>query len=326
MSILNSFRGTRVSRALAVFLASATPLAASAADLSNGIPISTDCDVTMRPDSSVATVTTYQYATLYGVDLDVDLYLPTAATKPPPVVMSIHGGGFTKFLPQTRAKLDDEAYQLAALGYAVAVIEYPLLNAYTGDRAFPAGLQGALCALRFLKAKGASLGIDASRVVAKGSSAGASLSALLATIADNAASYDNPDCPYNKGTDARLRGSVNLYGFYDLTQFGPGSVFAPYIQARNPVLRDRIGRAASALYQADKPTTPPMLFSRGELDGISRAPQTDAMYQRTVDLGIPSAYITVPNGRHGYTIFSNADNFAAEMCTTVNFLKAALRP
>ena len=76
----------------------------------------------------------------------LDLYLPTTGAGPFPLVVWIHGGGFSG---GTKTLADDApARRLADRGFAIASLEYRL----SGEARFPAAVLDLKAALRHLRA------------------------------------------------------------------------------------------------------------------------------------------------------------------------------
>ncbi|MBU6267754.1 MAG: alpha/beta hydrolase [Sphingomonadales bacterium] len=109
----------------------------------------------------------------------VDIYLPAGKAKPRPLVLFVHGGGWTAGHTRHSGALADFPAALAELaseGFVVASLEYRLAD----EARFPAQVQDTRAALRFLKGNAAKYGIDPARVAIWGGSAGGHLSALTA--------------------------------------------------------------------------------------------------------------------------------------------------
>ena len=102
----------------------------------------------------------------------LDLYVP-AGNGPFPLIINIHGGGFMMG-DKSNPPLTDE---LLAAGYAVASIDYRL----SGEAKFPAAVQDAKAALRFLRAHAAEYKLNPDKFGAYGGSAGGNLVAMLGT-------------------------------------------------------------------------------------------------------------------------------------------------
>ena len=110
----------------------------------------------------------------------LELDLDTPAGPPAPVILFVHGGGWRMGTPRgVRPHLRDwrpgPFHRLVAAGFAVASIDYRL----SAEAVFPAQLDDVRAAAGFLGARADELGVDATRVVAWGESAGAHLAALL---------------------------------------------------------------------------------------------------------------------------------------------------
>ncbi|WP_290056963.1 alpha/beta hydrolase, partial [Amycolatopsis solani] len=157
---------------------------------------------------------TVEYCRPAGVPLAMDIRRPPG-TGPAPVVLVLHGGGLLlgnrkpsgpgALLAGTRP--DD----LTARGFAVASIDYRLAPAAR----WPAPLDDARCAVRFLEANAATLAIDPARIAVQGTGAGGTLASLLAltpgTPVRAAAVVSAPaDFTDLRGTDAVTRASVLL--------------------------------------------------------------------------------------------------------------------
>jgi acetyl esterase/lipase len=122
------------------------------------------------------------YANLGGTDLRLDLYLPSAAIAPYPVAVHIHGGGWGH---GARAPVPPLAALLLERGFAVASIDYRLTSEAGGYGPFrviyPAQIEDAKGAVRWLRANAATYQLDGARIAAFGQSAGGHLAILLAT-------------------------------------------------------------------------------------------------------------------------------------------------
>lgn len=306
-----------------VLLAYATPvLAQTLAPLetaANGIPIVTDCPrMSMATEDSFTTIADLSYGTFDGLEQKIDLYVPKQATNVPLVIL-IHGGGF---YGGSRAGLAKEAKLLTTLGYAAATIDYPLVHrdptTHQTISQFPRNVQGARCALRFLKANAAKFHLDAKRVVVRGGSAGATVSATLASARDDDPYFDAPDCAYNKAADAKVVGSINQYGIYDFGHYKENArdmsgIYLGKEKANDP---DQL-RKASVYYMLNA-QTPPMLLGHGRLDKLVSPQQSQALFARTQELGIKSAFIVSKNG-HGGGIFGTGA-VSPQNCTARAFL------
>ena len=129
-------------------------------------------DPAKDPPGSTMTTVHYMNETPPDSAHAMDLYIPSDAPKPVPVILYVHGGAW--YLGD---KTDTPAPYLVKEGFAVASINYRLtpLNKY------PAQLEDCKAAVRWLRANAGKYGLDPNRIGAFGHSAGGHLVALLGT-------------------------------------------------------------------------------------------------------------------------------------------------
>ncbi len=107
-----------------------------------------------------------------GRDHLLDIYRPTTGSGPWPALLYVHGGGF-RFLSKDSHWVMGLAF--ARRGYAVFNINYRLAPRHS----YPAALQDAAAALRWVLAEAANWGADPGRLFLAGESAGANLVTAL---------------------------------------------------------------------------------------------------------------------------------------------------
>lgn len=125
--------------------------------------------------SSEANYTDLAYANLSSSQ-KLDLYLPTTGSKPYPVVVVIHGGGFVFGDKIEGFGLPPIDFLLAA-GYAVASINYRFIS----EAIYPAQVFDAKAAIRFLRANADQYNLNSQKIGVFGASAGGNLAARLGT-------------------------------------------------------------------------------------------------------------------------------------------------
>jgi acetyl esterase len=107
-----------------------------------------------------------------GATLDARLYAPTRGRLP--VLLFLHGGGFTIGSLETH---DSLCRQLALqAGIAVVALDYRLAP----EHRFPAAVDDSWAAMRWLAHEAGSLGLDGARLAVGGDSAGGTLAAVCA--------------------------------------------------------------------------------------------------------------------------------------------------
>ena len=112
------------------------------------------------------------YKKVNGLGLQLDIYSPKSITHPLPVVLWIHGDGWSRGRKEQRPPIN-----LMAQGYIVVSIEYRL----SGEAPFPAQIEDCKAAVRWLRANAATYHFDPDHIGAWGHSAGGHLAALLGT-------------------------------------------------------------------------------------------------------------------------------------------------
>jgi len=135
-------------------------------------------DVLDVPKAPIHSVEDFRMSASDGTPLQARLYAPADARLP--ALLYFHGGGFTIGSIATH---DILCRQLCAQsGCAVVSLDYRLAPTHR----FPTAVNDAWDALRWLRAHGGSLGVDADRLAVGGDSAGGTLAAVCAILARNA--------------------------------------------------------------------------------------------------------------------------------------------
>lgn len=118
----------------------------------------------MRNPDTIPAGVTVDYGVVYGrvdgYDLVLDLYRPENLEQPAPALVFIHGGGWS------RHGRDYYAYwasRYAAKGYVCASIDYRISD----EAPFPAAVEDAKCAVRWMRATAAKLRVDADRIAGR---------------------------------------------------------------------------------------------------------------------------------------------------------------
>lgn len=113
----------------------------------------------------------------------LDIYGPRTQSGPLPVVLYVHGGGFTIGTKETHEHV---ARRLAAAGYVVFNIDYRL----GAGGAFPHAIEDVCQALLWVLDHGGDYGGDVNRIAYAGESAGANL--ILALTLAGVRRFDHP--------------------------------------------------------------------------------------------------------------------------------------
>jgi acetyl esterase/lipase len=244
--------------------------------------------------------------------LELDLYLPEAATSVP-VIVHVHGGGWRRGtrrepLPALGRDFYD---RLAAEGFAVAAIDYRL----SGEARYPAALEDVRTAVGWIRDNAAPYGLDASRVFLWGDSSGGHL-ALLAGLTGAKVQAVVAWFPV---TDlAGLPGDVAAAG--GTPDFGPDSREAQFLGAPASAVPE-LAREASPIAHASV-GAPPILLMHGAADDMVPAAQSVRLAEALTSAGTEVELELVPGARH---FWNGASDVAGIVRRSLRFLQA-IRP
>lgn len=132
------------------------------------------------PPHKMARVERVQVPTRDGTLLEAELVAPHGLDGPPPVLLYLHGGGFTVGSVATHASLCRHLAHLTPC--AVLSVDYRLAPEYR----FPTAVHDAWDSLQWLHTHAPRLGLDADRLAIGGDSAGGTLSIVSAIQAREA--------------------------------------------------------------------------------------------------------------------------------------------
>ena len=237
--------------------------------------------------------------------LTLDLYLPPEGVAKRPVVVFIHGGAW-----RSRTARDGGAFRdfpavlasVAARHYVVASVNYR----FSAEARFPAAVQDVALAIRWLRAHSDQYGIDTSRVVAWGSSAGGQIAALLGT-ACGATAFEAV-VPTGTGSlpSICVQGVIDWYGLVDLESDGKdlGKPDVPdyvktYLGCELSQCPSRWARSASPFPYIDG-KDPPFLIQHGAADVTVSPAQSKRLYDALHAAGVPAELVIYPGVSHGF--------------------------
>lgn len=238
--------------------------------------------------------------------LSLDLRTPQADGAP--LVVFLHGGGWLRGSRKvfTPGISDADSFErIVAAGIAIASCEYRL----SGEAYFPAQLDDVDAALDWLQRNGADHGVDASRVVLWGVSAGATLAALTGL------------------RRADVRGVVDWFGPADLFAMGAHDGAAPDVAEPAAETREARWLGAPAVEVPDAARraspalqvhagAPPFHIVHGTDDRHVPLAQSAALVAALHRVGADVDFHEVPGGRHFWqglddtgTLFDRATTF-----------------
>jgi acetyl esterase/lipase len=245
----------------------------------------------------------------YSGALKLDFYRALGRT-PAPCVVVVHSGGWDN---GERGELPGFDRWLARRGYAVAAITYRLAP----GAVWPAQREDILAAVSFLRTQSARLGIDPSRFVLFGRSAGGQLV--------EATAYAAPD--------PSIRAVVALYGPADMNfayKYGREDDVLQSLHLLRQFLGGTPATVPAAYHSASgiflvTPSTPPTLLMHGGLDALVWHKQSERLNQRLSDLGVPHLFVSLPWATHAFEYNLNGPGGQITTYTVGWFLDAVTK-
>ena len=232
-----------------------------------------------------------EYGTGDGEKLTLNLAKPAKADGKLPVLVYIHGGGWAG---GNKRDLNQAIKDAAARGYLAVSVGYRLAPKHL----FPAQVEDAKCAVRWLRAHADELGIDPNRIGAVGFSAGAHLAMMLGFM-------DPGDGLEGSGGWPDQSSKVQAVVAY----FGPTNLDAEYPETSRAIVRNFIGgtreekretyQKASPITYADQGDAPLLIF-HGTKDVLVPHDQAIQLVDRLSEAGVPGRIEIMLGANHGW--------------------------
>lgn len=218
-------------------------------------------------------------------DLPMDFYRPAEVPVGGlPCVVMIHGGGWDS---GDRQQLPGFNHWLVSRGYAVAAISYRLAP----EHPWPAQRDDTLAAIAYLKANATALGIDPTRIVLVGRSAGGQIAAAVGYTAN----------------DPAIRGVVAMYAPFDMRfvwsisrdddALNSLKLMRQYLGGP-PEGRETVYDTASAQLHVRRGQTPPTLLVHGVIDTLVWHQHSERLAARLAEEGVPHLHLSLPWAVH----------------------------
>ena len=240
------------------------------------------------------------YAIVDGKELKLDIYLPSKPVTEGLLVW-VHGGAWRGGTKDGVPKIFPES------GIPTASIEFR----QSTEAKFPAQIHDIKAAIRFLRAKASTLGVNAARIVIAGSSSGGHLAALTGVTNEHAV-LEGKVGEYLQQSSS-VQGILDYFGASDLTTILAQST--PFgLNMRKPALELLLGslpesnvdlaKLASPVFHVDQ-GDPPLLIFHGEQDPqmpISQSHELTGAYKRAkLDVQFDVVYGAAHGGDAFYT-------------------------
>lgn len=236
--------------------------------------------------------------------LKMTLFVPRTKEKKP-AVLYFPGGGFTS---ADHEKFLEMRYALACAGYVVAACEYRAV-----PNKFPALLEDAKAAVRWMRAHASEFGVDADRIGLLGDSAGG----YVVQMAGATNGEKNWDVGDFEEVSSDVQAVVSIYGISDLTTIGEGignenvhasAAVTEALLLNGPAFKDFAGasvnadpqkaKAASPIGHVDG-TEPPFLLMHGSGDKVVSPLQSKKMFEALQNKKVEAEYVLVRGAEHG---------------------------
>jgi len=229
------------------------------------------------------------YLTASNFDLKLDVYASRDPGGPHPTLIYFHGGGW---VGGSKEGAILQVLPYMEMGWNVVNVGYRLARISQA----PAAVEDCLCALRWVYRNAKDYGIDTSRLVVTGHSAGGHLS--LATAITPASAGLDRQCPGKE--DLKVAAVVNWYGITDVADLLEGPHIQNYAVTWLGSRDDRreAARRVSPL-QYVRAGLPPVLTIHGDADTTVPYSHAVRLHEALERDAIPNQLLTIPGGRHG---------------------------
>ena len=270
------------------------------------------------------TIKNVNYAGTSSASQTLDLLLPANALLPLPLVVRIHGGGFSSG-DKAGEETGTAANAILAKGYALASVNYRL----SGQALFPAGVQDVKAAVRWLRAHAAQYGLDTDRFASWGESAGGYMAVMLGVTGDQATVFDD-DSLGNPGVSSAVAAVVDWYGPVDLatmdsqqTAHPPAGCPSSWLQhtpanspegtwlggaLNTPAVSAKLSQANLISYIATAKTLPFFIIAQGDNDCQVPWGQSQELNDALAKVGNTANLNIIPGYSHGDSRFETTQS------------------
>ncbi len=244
-----------------------------------------------------------EYKNVNGKSLQLDIYKPKNLEKAAPLLVFIHGGGWSD------GKRSDYLVYLVAFakkGYVTATVSYRLLK----DVPYPACAEDITDAFSWFYRNGEYYGYDPDRIAVIGGSAGGHL-ALLAAYGWGK-HVDNNDSISVPGNIHCIKAVVDIYGPADLTtEYARTHPTVTSFLARSYEEAPELYSEASPIFYLDK-NDPPTMILQGTSDNTVPASQSVLLKEKLDNLGVPGVLYCLPLWPHTMDVVQRVNVFSRE--------------
>lgn len=282
--------------------------------LAIGVGLEKLIDKTPDIPDDIEEIKNIEYKNINGKSLQLDIYRPKNLEKPAPLLIFIHGGGWSG------GQRSDYLVYLATFakrGYVTATVSYRLLN----DGPWPACAEDITDAVQWFYNNGETYGYDPDRIAVIGGSAGGHLALLAAYEWEKTGGSINSTSVPEK--NHRIKAVVDFYGPVDLTtEYARTHPTVTSFLVKSFEEAPEIYIEASPVHYLDK-NDPPTIIFQGTSDNTVPASQSVLLKEKLDSLGVPAELYRLPLWPHTMDIVQRVNDFCQEKMNEFfeNYLK-----
>ena len=259
----------------------------------------------------VALKSDIEYGNKGGHSLRLDLYTPkNTISNKLPVIMLIHGGGWTQGHKTTWAEL---ASDLAERGYAAVSIDYRFIT----EAKYPACLEDCVTAVNWVVKNAGAKGLDGEKIGLFGESAGAHLALMTGFTGDQ---YGGEDGSIKKA----VKCVAVLYPPTDMKiHFEHNAKTQALFGGTYEEMPEAYMKASPVTYAVKG--VPPTLVLHGEADKVILMKEPEELFNLLKKAGVYTDLIKVPGAPHGFKPAAKSLKYGGEFRSLAGFYDRFLK-
>lgn len=224
-------------------------------------------------------------------DYRLDLYRPASQDRLSPLIVWFHSGAWNSL---DKSCIEQAVIDQVARGYAVASVDYPL----SFQAIWPAQLEAAKTAIRWLRSHAAEYGLDPSKFIAWGLSAGGHLAAMVG-VSGSPAKRDD------------VQAVITWCAPVDLTRLSGSARQAAASLFGTGAIPDRAGAAAANPADGIGSDVPPFYIVQGTQDEVVGPEHGRLLAAAILARGGTAIMTEIPGYAHADIRFNNPEHRAS---------------
>ncbi len=248
----------------------------------------------------VEAIKNIEYKKINGKSLQMDIYQPNNDFHRPPLLVFIHGGGWSH---GDRNEYLNYALYFAGLGYMTATVTYRVVK----DATYPACVEDITDAVKFIFENNDKYYFNPDKVVLIGGSAGAHL-AMLAAYGwkQDGKEADTTRLVVPKH---KIKALVEMYGPVDFTTpYARNHPMVTRLMAHSWEETPKLYKEASPIFWVNK-NSPPTLILQGTRDNLVPLSQAEQLKHKLDSLSVPNVYKPLPGWPHTMDQVKRVNNY-----------------